>query len=136
MLELLVAIGIIGVIVGMGTPLYVDWRANALNAEAVRMVQNAIATSRVEAKRTGVATTVVFTDEKSTLVDRGTTKTLPHGGTIEVSTSPLTLTFVPPFGGQSPADLVESDVTTGSGPFARTARLTVIPPLGNTAVSR
>lgn len=136
MLELLVIVGIVGILVGIGTPLYVDWRANTLNREAVRTVETAIAASRVEAKRQDTTLSIRFTNDATSFVERGITRTLPNGGRLSVTSGPLDLSFSPPFGSQSPSSVVSIGVTTGTGPFARTSTISVIPPLGHTAVAR
>ena len=135
LIELLLVISVVGILGAISTPLYVGWRADSLNAEAVRFVEQAVATGRVDAKRRATDVQFSITNGLSTLVSTNGTMTIPNGGTIVVN-APAQVQFSGALGIQQPYGVVSFGVRTGTGVFERTATVTVIPPLGKTAVTR
>jgi len=136
LIELLVVIAVVGVLTGIATPLYTDWRANARNTEAVRVVEQAIAYSRQEVKRNGVDITMTFSPGQTTVMRGTQAMTIPNGGTIQTDGGTTTVTFRNPVGVQEPFQPVRIDVQTGAGRMERTATIAIIPPLAKTAVTR
>lgn len=135
-LELVIVIAIIGIIAALGTPLYVGWRADSLNREAVSVVQQRITVARTDAKRTGSAVAVQLADDATVLQVGGTSIPLPNGGRIDTGGATVTITFEALAGSQSPFQTVAFDVVTGSGAFERSATVNVVPPLGKVGVVR
>jgi len=136
-LELLVVIVVIGIIAAISTPLYVGWRADSANQEAARVVNQRITTARAEAKRAGATVTVRLSNGSNTLLVNAAEVPLPHAATFDLLGEPtLDLVFEAVTGTQATFAVVEFDVTTGTGAFERTARLSVVPPLGKVGVVR
>ena len=136
-IELLVVVVVIGIIAAISTPLYVGWRADASNQEATRVVTQRITTARAEAKRSGGTVTVRMTNGSNTILVNGAPIALPNGATLDlVEGQSLDLVFEAVTGTQADFETVEFDVTTGSGAFERTARVSVVPPLAKVGVVR
>lgn len=144
LIELLVLLGIVGVLAGLSTPLYVGWRANSLNAEATRSVEQFIATTRADAKRRGIAICVIAEAGADTMVARELqvnactgsvlrTRQLPNGGSFADA---VDIRILSALGTQAGFEVDSFDVVTGRGPFNRSVRISVIPPLAKTAVDR
>ena len=135
LVELLLIAAIVAIVAAIATPLYVNWRATALNAEAVRVVEQVIATARVDAKRTASTFSITLRDGDRSIQGAFGVVRIPHQGMIVVS-EPVVFSFSGALGVQEPFALEEFDVRTGSGRFERTSTVSVIPPLGKTVVGR
>lgn len=133
--ELLIVIAIVGIVAGLSAPTYVGWRADSRNAEAVRAVEQAIAVARAEAKRRASSVTVAFERDATVVSGPIGDVTIPNGGFI-VADADVNLGFNGVLGVQTDFEVLSFGVRTGSGLFERTATVSVIPPLGKTAVVR
>src|SRR5690606_18926488 len=98
-----------GILAAVATPQYRNWRANSINAEAVTAVEQAIAVSRQQAKRTGTDVTLSLSGDQSTVLRGAQVIEIPNGGTIQTGGAPIALTFVAPLGSQAPFDIVTFD---------------------------
>lgn len=93
LLELLVVIGILGILLALGTPSYVRWLAAQETQEAAVILSQQIQRARTESKR-GAEKSVVTTTGSSEFTAAGRT-TVVGGATIQTTD---TLTFQPPYG--------------------------------------
>ena len=134
-LELILVVAMASILAAISAPLYVGWRADSLNAEAARFVERSIAIARADAKRRAVDVTLVYSNDATLIPTVNGAAPIPNGGRIVVPAD-RTVSFDGAFGAQTPFGLVEIGVRTGTGAFERTATVTLIPPLGKTAVSR
>ncbi len=103
LVELLIAIAIIAILAGILTPTYLGLRARSSVTEAVQLVARDIERVRLDGRRQNVMTSVTITDGASAydlVFGDGSTRSvsLPERTRFTVPTSPIELSFTPPYG--------------------------------------
>ncbi|GGR91799.1 pilus assembly FimT family protein [Deinococcus sedimenti] len=98
LMEILIVIGIIGILAAVAAPSYLAWITRTELERAASLVATEIQTTR-SAARKGTVQTISTTANSTSIVSRGVTIPLPSA-TIDAGTS---LSFQPPFGSIQPA---------------------------------
>lgn len=141
--EVLIVVAIVAILGGIGVGTNLNWRAAALNREAVAAVERVIADGRQEAKRLTAISELTFgslddpvvltvgEDVRSVTLPSNT-RVLREDGTV----GQVTVSYDGQYAVQAPFEPVRILVVTGQGLMRRQATLTLVPPLGYVAVVR
>lgn len=145
LVEILIVIAVVGVIAGVGSLSYVNWRNNSVVSDAVRQITQDIERARSDAKRLNATRRFFASTGTSYQIRDGNdavlnTRILPQGAQIAQVTqdtssqTSISLSFAAPYGTQSTAaawyDIVVRSVSNTN--LTRTVR--VIGPLGKVIV--
>lgn len=133
MLELLVAVAIIGIVGGIGVSLFVGWRAQSLLRAEVAAIEREVAVARAQAKRLSQNLAVTFPATGTDYVGANGARALANGATFTHGTA-TAVTFDGVYGRQIPNAVVTIEVTTSIGPVQREATVSIVPPLGMVGV--
>lgn len=129
LVEMLAVLAIIGLLVALGTPVYLRWIAVNEVTNAARTLTQEVARVRTQVKRLDAPITLVVVNGGSSVVsDR--TVTLP----LSSVTGQLNLTFVPPYGTLSSGTATPQSVTIRSSRNSSVSRQVSIVSLFGKAV--
>ena len=129
LVEMLAVLAIIGLLVALGTPVYLRWIAVNEVTNAARTLTQEVARVRTQVKRLDATITLVVANGGSSVVsDR--TVTLP----LSSVTGQLNLTFVPPYGTLSSGTATPQSVTIRSSRNSSVSRQVSIVSLFGKAV--
>lgn len=129
MLELLLAVAIVGIIGGIGVTLFIGWRAQSLLRAEVAVIEREVGVARAQAKRLSQDLAVTFPASGTDFVGPNGARTLANGATFTHGTA-TAVTFDGVYGRQIPNAVVTVEVTTSIGPVQREATIAIVPPLG------
>lgn len=121
LLELLVILAVLGILMGLGTPSYLTWRANAVVTEATQQFARDIDQQRTQAKRTNAPRSIRVASS-STYELNGRTVSLPAGVSF-ASASPTVIIFLPPYGTKDTAVDTYRLVSASRPSIGRTIRV-------------
>ena len=129
LVEMLAVLAIIGILMVIGTPVYLRWIAVNEVTNAARTLTQEVARVRTQVKRLDATITLVVANGGSSVVsDR--TVTLP----LSSVTGQLNLTFVPPYGTLSSGTATPQSVTIRSSRNSSVSRQVSIVSLFGKAV--
>lgn len=145
LIELLLVIAVVAIVGSIGAATYVNWRADSLHREVTALVERIILETREESRRQSLGLMLTVDDGDASLIRRVTLDEsdelrrwrLPAGAVLlPVDGGHDDIGFDGLVGAQNPYEVVLWRVQSGNGRLQRTSDVSVIPPLGLTAVQR
>lgn len=124
LIEALLVLAVLGIILAIGTPNYLRWRASTAVKQAAAQLAQDLDKQRSEARRINQDRQLSFSVDANTYTANGVTKSLPSGVALQ-SASDTSLRFLAPHGTTTTDKALRSYTLswTNNGEIQRTVRV-------------